>query len=263
MTMLNNQRLLNLMTVGLLLLGTVPTIAQPTSNPSTRQNRRLTRVLFKPPPDDPKPEQTRGAGSRHDGQCAGDATPTNLAKISSEGSSMVPLVPTTNTGLTIAERPTFFVYIPETSAKQVVLSIRENGTKHHSQTFVPITGESGIISLRPSPDSSPLEVGKAYQWAVVLVCGQRPNPNDPAIASWVRRVPLSATIKQGSALEQAAWYGEQGIWYDALTSLVQAKRSRRYPLRGEQPNNQDLTDIWIQFLESGGLNAIATKPLQL
>ncbi|GBF78626.1 hypothetical protein AsFPU1_0015 [Aphanothece sacrum FPU1] len=171
---------------------------------------------------------------------------------------MVPLAPTTNTGLTIAERPTFFVYLPETSAKQVVLSIREEGITHLSQTFFPITGESGIISFRPSSDSPPLEVGKTYQWIVVLVCGQRPSPNDPAIASWVRRVALSGQIKQGSALEQAAWYGERGIWYDALTFLVQARRSRP----GAQPNNQDLTDIWIQFLESGGLKAIATESLR-
>lgn len=254
MTMLNNQRLLNLITTGLLLLGTAPTIAQPTSNLSTRTDRTITRVLFKPPPEDKKPERTQGAGSRHDGQCPRDVSPTNVAKLSSERPSMVPLVTTDNTGLTLAERPTFFIYLPETSAKQIVLSIREEGTTHHSQTFFPLTGVSGIINLQPSPDSPPLEVGKTYQWAVVLVCGERPNPNDPAIAASVRRISSPQSIKQGTALEQASWYGEQGIWYDALTSLVKARRS--------QPNNQDLTDIWVQFLESGGLADISAKPLQ-
>ncbi|MGB5771115.1 MAG: DUF928 domain-containing protein [Crocosphaera sp.] len=256
MIMRKNQPLLNLITVGLLLFGTAPILAQPASNPSTRTLRTITRVLFQPPPEDQRPEQTRGAGSRHDGQCPRDATPTNLANSSSNQISIIPLVPSSNFGLTMAERPKFSIYLPETSAKQVVLSIREEGGKHHSQSFIPITGKSGIVSLQPSPDSPPLEVGKAYQWAVVLVCGERPSPNDPAIASWVRRVPLSATINQGSALEQAAWYGEQGIWYDALNSLVQARRSRRDPQSGAQPNNQDLTDIWAEFLESGGMTAI-------
>jgi hypothetical protein len=166
----------------------------------------------------------------------------------------MPLVPTTNTGLTVAERPTFWVYLPKTSAKQVVLSIREEGTKHHSQTFFPITGASGIISLQPSENSPPLEAGKTYQWAVVLICGERPSPNDPAIASWVRRVAPPQPTNQGTALAQAAWYGERGIWYDALDSLAEARRT--------QSHNQALTGIWTEFLNSAGLEAISTQPLQ-
>jgi hypothetical protein len=164
------------------------------------------------------------------------------------------LVPTTNRGLTLAARPTFWIYLPATTAKQVVLSLREEGTKHHSQTFFPITRTSGIISLQPSEDSFPLEVGKTYQWAVVLICGERPNPNDPAIASWVRRVARTQPTNQGTALARAAWYGEQGVWYDALDSLAEARRS--------QSNNQSLIVIWTDFLNSVGLKAIATEPLQ-
>ncbi len=246
---LNKQRLLNLMTIGLLLLGTAPTIAQPTTNRLAKTDRTLIRVLFKPPPKDKKPERTEGAGSRNDRQCPQDAiiATTNTP-------SLIALVPTTNTGLILAERPTFFVYLAKTSARQVVLSIREQGTTHHSQTFVPITGESGIISLKPNQDSPPLEVGKIYQWAVVLVCGKRPNPNSPAIVSWVRRVALKKPQPQGKALEQAAWYGEQGIWYDALESLARAQRA--------QPDNNELHRIWAEFLNSEGLGAIATEPLR-
>ena len=255
MTMLNNQRLLNLMTVGLLVLGTAPTFAQSTANPSARPERKLSRVLFKPPSDDEKPEQTAEAGSRHGVQCLQNVTSAAMANSPSSQSALIPLVPTTNFGLTIAERPILWIYLPEeTSARQVVLSIREEGTTHHSKTFIPITGASGIISLQPNQDSPPLEVGKTYKWSVVLVCGEKPGPNDPALDVWVRSVPQPEPSNQGSALEQAAWYGEQGIWYDALTSLIQARRS--------QPQNQDLIGIWADFLESGGLKAIATEPLQ-
>ena len=256
MTMLNNQRLLNLTTVGLLLLGTAPTMAQSITNRSARNDRILTRVLFKPPPEDKKPEgeQTVGAGSRHGGWCLQDATPANLANSPSTQSSLMSIVPTTNFGLTIAERPILWIYLPETSARQVVLSIREEGGTHHSQTLVPITGAYGVISLQPNPDSPPLEVGKTYQWSVVLVCGEKPTPNDPGIASWVRRVALSEPSDQGAALEQAAWYGERGIWYDALGSLAEARRS--------QSNNQALTSVWTEFLNSEGLEAISTEPLR-
>lgn len=256
--MLEKQRFFNLITIGLLFLSAKPTFAQPITNPSTRPQRIITRVLFKPPPDNKKPDQTRGAGSRNDGQCRNDATLANITNAPSTQTSMKPLVPSSDFGLTLAERPSFWIYLPETSARQVVLSIREvreEGIIHYSQTFVPITGKSGIVSLQPSPDSPPLEVGKAYQWAVVLVCGERPSPNDPAIASWVSRVALSQPSNDGSNLAQAAWYGEQGIWYDALTALVQARRS--------QPNNQDLIDIWTDFLKSGGLETMAIEPLNL
>jgi len=249
--MLKQQWLLKIMTVGLLLFSTIPTLAQTTNNSSSTSNRTLTRVLFQPPPEDKKPEQTRGAGSRHEGQCMNDATLTNLANFSSNQTAMIPLVPRSDFGLTLAARPKFWIYLPETSAEQVVLSIREEGINHHSQTFIPITGNSGIISLQLSPNAPPLEVGKAYQWAVVLVCGERPGPNDPAIASWVRRVALSEPTNQRSALEQAAWYGEQGIWYDALAALAEARQS--------QPNHQELTEIWTDFLESGGVESPATQ----
>ena len=260
--MLNNQRLLNLMILGLLLLSTVPSIAQSTANPSARSNRTLSRVLFIPPPEDKKPYKTVGGGSRHGGQCFQDATSAPLANSPSSRSSLIPLVPTSNFGLTIAEKPRLWIYSLPTSARQVVLSIREvsireereEGRIHHSQTFIPITGESGIVSLQPNPDSPPLEVGKTYLWSVVLVCGEKPGPNDPALDVWVHRVDSPEPIDQKSSLEQAAWYGQQGIWYDALTSLIQARRS--------QPDNQDLIDIWADFLESGGLKAIASEPLQ-
>ena len=254
MTMLNNQRLLNLMTVGLLVLSTAPTIAQSTADPSGRPYRTFSRVLFKPPEEDKKPKQTADAGSRHGAQCLQDATSAALANSPSSQRTLIPLVPNTNFGLTTAENPILWIYLPETSARQVVLSIREEGTIHHSRTFIPITGSSGIISLQPNHDSPPLEVGKTYKWSVVLVCGEKPSPNDPAIETWVRRVDSPEPLNQGSALEQAAWCAEKGIWYEALSLLIQVRRL--------QPHNQDLIDIWTDFLESGGLNAIANEPLQ-
>ncbi len=254
MIMLNNQRLLNLMVVGLLVLVITPSFAQSTANSSARSERKLNRVLFKPPSDDKKPKQTAEAGSRHGVQCLQDITSATVTNFSSSQNSLVPLVPASNFGLTIAEKPKLSIYLPESSARQVVLSIREEGTIHHSKSFIPITGASGIVSLQPNQDSPPLEVGKTYKWSVVLVCGKKPTPNDPARDVWVRRVESPEPINKGSALEQAAWYGEQGIWYDALSSLIQARQS--------QPQNQDLKDIWADFLESGGLKAIANEPVQ-
>lgn len=212
----------------------------------------LTQISFNPPPNDGKPDKTAGAGSRQDKQC-----PQDITAVSTD-SFITPLVPNNNYGLTVAQRPTFLVYLPKTSAKQLVLSIKEEGIKHHSQTFIPITQSSGIIKVKPSEDTPPLEVNKNYQWAVVLVCGERPGPNDPFVASWVRRVApsnfSSQNLAQKTPLEQAAWYGEQGIWYDALVALAEAKQI--------QSNQYPMAQIWDNFLSSVGLQVMSNESLQ-
>ncbi len=235
--MLNKQLILYPILLGLLVLETTPTVAQshpPASDPTPRI---LTRVLFKPPPEDKKPHQTRAAGSRNEGRCPQDRD--------SSSTPLTPLVPSASFGLTTTERPTLWLMIPKTTARQVVLSIREEGIQYHSKTLIPITGESGVIGLQPSADAPPLATGKTYQWGVVLVCGKTPTPNDPSFAVWVKRVAIGNPPQHGSTLEQAAWYGNQGIWYDALTHLVKASQS--------QPNDPELKDIWHNFLQSGGI----------
>jgi len=167
------------------------------------------------------------------------------------------LVPSdSNYGLTIAEHPTFLVYLPQTSAKQVVLSFIEEDNQLHSQTFIPLKGEPGIVSIKSANNSPPLEVGKTYKWALVLVCGEKASPNDPVVTSWVRRVPLpQLQSHQQTSLEQADTYSEQGIWYDPVLALAQTKNT--------QPDNQNIAGIWNDFLKSAGLEAIATQPLRL
>lgn len=217
----------------------VPGIAQP--------------ILFKPPPEDGTPSTTRGAGSRDNRRCAQDSSAISLNQ-ASEKLSLTALVPGDHSGLTRSARPTFWVYVPQTSARQIVLSIRQ-GNQPHAQRFVPITGQAGVIGIQATEDSPPLEVGKTYQWAIVLVCGDRPSPNDPTVTALIRREQSTEPINS-NALQQASRYGEQGIWYDALTTLAEAKRS--------QPNNAELDKTWTSFLTqpSVGLGAIATEPLR-
>ncbi|WP_193912716.1 DUF928 domain-containing protein [Desmonostoc muscorum] len=215
----------------------------------------ISQVLFKPSRTG-KPPTTRGAGSRNDRLCSQDA-PTNPGDSSAKTLALTALVPSDQSGLTWAERPTFWVYLPKTSARQMVLSVKAAGNQPHFQSFLPITKEAGIVGIPLPTNSPPLEVGKSYQWAVVLLCGDRPNPNDPFVTAWVERVAPSPGISNSQdALATAASYGEQGIWYDALTNLAIAQQSEIDKLA--------LTKIWIDFLAqpSVGLGAIAKEPLQ-
>lgn len=251
-----------LIPIWLLLAGMTPGFANPAiqaippapSHRLERPNRLIAQIFFKPPAQDGKPGTTRGAGSRDDRQCPQDGTPTS-AKQATEKPTLTALVPSDHYGVTWSARPTFWVYVPQTSARQIVLSLKQDN-QHHSQRFLPITGQPGIIGIQAAENSPPLEVGKTYQWAIVLVCGDRPNPNDPVVAAWVHRKQPTAPSNPPTVLQQAVQYGEQGIWYDALTTLAEAKRS--------QPNNPDLAKTWTSFLTQPTvrLGAIATEPLR-
>lgn len=258
---MNFQALLTLIVTWLLLTGIEPGSARPavqgtaqsSNQPLERSNGLNAPILFKPPPQDGKPDTTRGAGSRDDRRCSQDSS-SIAANQATEEPSLTALVPSDHRGLTRSARPTFWVYVPQTSARQIVLSIKQ-GNQHHSQRFVPITGQSGVIGIQVTENAPPLEVGKTYQWAIVLVCGDRPSPNDPVVTALIRREQSTASSNSQNALQQASRYGEQGVWYDALTTLAEAKRS--------QPNNADIAKTWTSFLTqpSVGLGAIATEPL--
>ncbi len=212
--------------------------------------RPAPKVIFKPPASNKKPDRTIGAGVRQGSTCR-----KNTAKLSADSSAaktpLMALVPTPVAGgLTLAERPSFWVYLPPTNAKQVVLSLKEEGMKPHSQTFFPVQNVSGLKQLTLPQNVPPLSVDKTYQWAAVLVCGERPGPNDPMITAWVRRVTLPSA-NSGNALERASWLAERGIWYDALSAMAQDPPSLA--------NNQELRGIWVDFLKSAGLESIPTE----
>ncbi|MBR8831471.1 MAG: hypothetical protein N5P05_000957 [Chroococcopsis gigantea SAG 12.99] len=210
--------------------------------------QEITQVSFKPPADEGVPNRTKGLGSRG-GKCPLDGA---------DQSQMKALVPASNVGLTISSNPTFWVYLPKTYAKRMVLSIMEiqdNGAeKHLSQNFLTVPEASGVIGLTPNPDTPPLEVGKTYKWAVTLICGEKQNiTRDPRAVAIVHRVVAPSLNGPEEALGRAVWYGDRGIWYDALSSLAQARR--------EQPHNSALTKTWTDFLDSAGLEGSATKDL--
>jgi hypothetical protein len=204
-------------------------------------------ILFSPPPSDGSPGKTRGSGSRDNQHCPQDRF--------QPGPSFSALVPPNRAGITWSDRPTLWVYLPKTSARQMILILKEkDGPSQHSQK-VPITGESGIVGISLAENAAPLSIDKTYQWAVVLMCKNRLTPNDPFVQSSITR-KRSAPIQVSGLLEQAAEYSKQGVWHDALTTLAQARQA--------QPQDKTLQRIWQDFLKQPavGLGAIAKEPLR-
>ncbi|MBW4547305.1 MAG: DUF928 domain-containing protein [Symplocastrum torsivum CPER-KK1] len=240
------------LSLGLMLVALLPAQAEIQSrlasqNP-TLPGHSVFQVTFEPPGDG-KPDNTVGGASRDSGQCLQDAITSQQ--------TITPLMPTTNRGLTLVERPTFFVYVPQTSAQKAFFSLKDKDESYYYQATLPMPETSGIVSLKLPADAPALEIGKSYQWSFVTICGERLAVDDPRVESQIQRIELntefSSQLKNLSPLERAAVYGADGIWYDTVATLAELRRS--------QPNDLTLAATWENLLKSVGLNAIATKPL--
>lgn len=211
----------------------------------------LSRALldYEPPPNIGKPGRREGGGTRS--PCLiGNAPPTAL----------VPDRPTMAFGTTTAKYPTFLIYVPPIDPgkkAQVIFVLKSEEGEDIYQTSFTITGQGGIlnISLPAYANLPPLEVNKSYQWLFDLVCVARNSASlgDIPISSlngWIQRIDPSPNLMQ--QLEQArtpedkvAVYAQNGIWYEALNTLVELRRAN--------PNDRSLEANWVALLESVGL----------
>lgn len=238
--------------VELVLTTVLSTGAQEPSNPVPGKlnlpSSLIAQVTFDPPGPG-EPDDSAGGASRDGGKCTQDTERLSP--------SVTPLRPANQQGLTVAERPTFFVYVPETSAKKAFFTLKDKTEDYYYQATLPLPQASGIVSFQLPSEAPALTVGKSYEWTFVTICGQKLAVDDPSVGGQIQRIEpsshLTSQLNNVSPLERAALYGAKGIWYDTLTTLAELKRS--------QPNNSTLAATWENLLKSVGLEAIATQPL--
>ncbi len=221
------------------------TIAQENSDSSSATS---SKVIFNPPAEG-KPKTSIGGASRTIGKCINQTTKSNLP--------LAPVLPVSAQALTVASHPTVLAYLPQTTAKQVFFSWRDENDNDHYQTIIPINNQGGVISLTLPVDAPPLEVGKNYQWALAVMCDGRLQPDSPMIQVQIQRVALDATVsdrlKNANSLEAAAIFGEAGIWYETVATLAKLKTA--------QPDDQNLASNWQNLLISVGLEKISQVPI--
>jgi hypothetical protein len=171
----------------------------------------------------------------------------------------MPLAPKdSNYGLTVAQRPTLFAYVPPSSAQKLFFLIKDEKGKVHYQTTLPVAKNGGIMRFQVPASAPPLSVDKRYEWSVAVLCSRRIKPDSPFVSSWIQRVAPSANLTsqlgRTASIEQATVYGKHGIWYETLLTLAE--------IRQKQPNNPQLSSEWTGLLSSVGLGEIASEPLQ-
>jgi hypothetical protein len=172
----------------------------------------------------------------------------------------IPLVPVdSQMGETAAEYPTFFWYMPETSAPEVEFVLQdENDKVVYKVTYtLAKSAEGGTISapglmsltLPAFANLSPLEIGKEYKWQVVLICNSPYHDNDVVRGASIKRVAadpaLALRIQQATPQERVALYKDAQLWHDAVSTLVELQRTR--------PDDTNLAVTWDRLLSSAGL----------
>jgi Domain of Unknown Function (DUF928) len=211
----------------------------------------LSESLLKPwdfsPPDNGQPAQREGAATR--------------APCLPKKHQLTALVPQSGKGLTAQAYPTFFWYLPETTAEKLKFTIRdqEKVTIYSIEYILPPTNKTRIMSLSLPifADSQSLKIGQEYNWRLQLFCQQDNDTPVTSAEGYVERVlteaDLSIKLENASLTNQLIVLAEAGLWYETLLTLVK--------LRSSFPNNSEYDSAWLNLLYSVNLKEISQDSL--
>ncbi|HEY9810077.1 MAG TPA: DUF928 domain-containing protein [Halomicronema sp.] len=227
----------------------------PNSGTPTNSLPGGTYVRFEPPAGAVPTPDTR----RDPGICPvlqEDVSPSLSPGGEMKGPPITALLPQQNFGLTYAEYPTFFIYIPAGGlGGQLIL--QDEAGNDVQEIDVNLKQKAGVIGVNLSKSRPGLEIGKNYRWFFVLVCTPEKRENDRIVTGWVKRTTIDSDLKtkldKANPLEKADLYAKNGIWFEALSTLAK--------IRLDNPKNDEFIKQWKEFLKSGGLQNIAAMPL--
>lgn len=209
-------------------------------------------IQFQPKSDNPHPEKTETSGVRNGSLCA--QAPPSASE--SEDQKLRVVAPAGALKLTASARPIFWVTIPKTQAKQLILSIEKVDDSKtpsrvfHAQQTYSISQSPVLMGLAMPKNAPDLELNTLYQWRVQLLCAEEPTPNNPFIFSSIQRVESTVPSPSEPLTKQdAIQLSQNGFWYDPVTILLNAHQT--------DPNDSEVPSLWQTLLESANLDAIA------
>ncbi|MCC5634646.1 DUF928 domain-containing protein [Nostoc sp. CHAB 5844] len=208
--------------------------------------------LFTPAKGNSAPQQASGGASRV------GTYYLNPSTVAAEGpAALIALLPQSFYGTTISERPTILVYLPTSNAEEAVFSLKDEAGNTQYQMSIPVGGKAGVIPVKLPADAPALAVGKNYQWFLALKVDRTLSPSTPYVDGWIHRIQptaeLATAMQQQDALQRAAAFGQNGVWYDCVAALA--------ALHTAQPNNATIIKQWEELLSSVSLKDIVTVPV--
>lgn len=196
------------------------------------------------------PRSTAGGASR--GSCLRGSAQAVSKRLTA-------VVPATRLGLTFAERPSFFVYVPQSPAQTAgFLLLSDDDTEVVYETTFALPPQAGIIRFDLPENAPALQVGKQYHWFVTTLCDATTGlSGSPTVEGWVERsapnVALTKALQKTLPSNRPALYAEAGIWHETLATLADLQR--------QYPQNSKFLNDWREALQSVGLTTVASEPL--
>jgi Domain of Unknown Function (DUF928) len=150
-------------------------------------------------------------------------------------------------GQTTVAHPILWFFVPSAQALKLEFSLQNRQGENIYRAPIPTPGQPGIIGVRIPTERPPLQLDRDYRWTLKaqVPCGR--TTNRVFVDGWVTRVSLT------SAGNRSDTFAQQGIWYNAVTSLAQQ--------RLQKPNDLQLQQDWHDLLESADLDTIAKQPI--
>ncbi|HEY9834995.1 MAG TPA: DUF928 domain-containing protein [Stenomitos sp.] len=231
------------------------------------QHPPLSSLVFNQPstpPDKGAPGQQSDSGTR--GPCDSEEeslTATELVALipaiekPTSANSAISLPETNVWGLTAAEHPTFWFYIPETAtlAKEAKL-VLEDEENYRSDFRFTLPKVRGIVSLSIPSTQPPLEISKQYHWSLKIYCNPQKSPSPNFVVDgWIQRVELNPALenqlKVATSQEKIILYAQQGIWFETLTELANLHRTP----------SEDSNKAWADLLSFIGWAKLTEQPI--
>jgi hypothetical protein len=264
------------LSVGLAVSATLPAIASIKDNAFSQGSpnrseivlgQRLSRLRFKVRGIRPSMSREGGIsrGADATASCAGEPVTvtsllpkTNVAQLAAAEKAEIEIEKT------VAERPTFFIHVSQTSAQEAEFILKKKiGEDNNGQPVydedkfvdqtVALPKNPGIVSISLPADAAALEVGSSYYWTFQVICEPTDRTKDVTVDGAVQRIELDSSLanklQQAEPRDRPGIYAEAEIWTDALSTLAD--------LRKANPNDQQLQDDWNDLLSSVGLDKVA------
>jgi Domain of Unknown Function (DUF928) len=201
---------------------------------------------YRPPQNLQRPAGRQGGATR-----SGCAT---------ENFAFEPILPTSNYGQTIANRPTVYWYLKNHNFSWARFDLYSTQNSlpqenpQYSKTWK-LANNSPFNSFTPpqNEDFKALEVGRDYLWKLTLICSTLGPDDDSAdgsqvgIQGWIMRAAPKAGLQAKLIKTTKPYdvYAEEGLWYDAIHDLAIRRQ--------KQPQNPQLNSDWCDLLKETNL----------
>lgn len=166
-------------------------------------------------------------------------------------SPLTALMPSSNFGKAISTHPQIWFYIPYTPEQaptgEFILQDRDRNDVYRASITLP--NALGLVSIT-LPDTAPeLALNQDYRWYFNLYCDADKASSPIFVQGWVQRVSSTPQLETqlANSPEHRDWaYAENGIWFDAISSLAKKRMAN--------PTDSNLIADWNALLNAEGVN---------